>query len=85
MTTLAIPLPQALLAGFIADGSVTFHFTSPSSNPVGSDYLFINTATLSYTPVPLPAALPLFLGGLLVLARTAFRRSEPDIDNATAA
>ncbi len=84
----SIPIPQATLASLISGGDIRFWLTNsangvtPSAN--NGEWLWLSEATLSYTPVPLPAALPLFIGGLLVLARTAFRRKPVDEGAATA-
>ncbi len=75
-TTSVITIPAAVFNTFVGDGVVTFHFT----NPAGGDsaWMWLEKGTLEYTPVPVPAALPLFLSGLLVLARGFFRRKSED-------
>lgn len=76
-TTSVITIPAAVFNTFVGDGVVTFHFTNPAGG--GSAWMWLEKGTLEYTPVPVPAALPLFLSGLLVLARGFFRRKAEDV------
>ncbi len=74
----SVNIPMALFNSFLGDNLFTVYFTNSESSG-GSDWMWLGSATLDYTPVPVPAALPLFLSGLLVLTRGAFCRRREDL------
>ncbi len=75
LLTRNITIPKDIFNSFITGGTVTFHLTNPAMQDPSNDWFWFSSSeqTLSYTPVPVPAAFPLFLSGLLVLARGVLR------------
>lgn len=71
----SVTIPMALFNAFLGDNVFTVYFTNSESSGVG-DWMWLGQAELTYTPVPVPAALPLFLSGLLVLTRGLFRKKQ---------
>lgn len=75
LLTRTISIPASIFNSFIAGSTITFHLTNPEAQNPSNDWFWFSASeqTLSYTPVPVPAALPLFLSGFLVLARGILR------------
>ena len=70
----SITIANADLAGFTADGSVTFVFNVPATSGISQiEYRSLNL-TMTGSVIPLPAALPLFLSALAVFGFVARRR-----------
>ncbi|MGF1547944.1 MAG: hypothetical protein ACFCUG_11520 [Thiotrichales bacterium] len=73
---------SAFSVGFEADISRASQFGSTRQTPTGPfDFSYDATAQRDAS-LSIPALLPLFLGGLLVLSRNAFRLSDPTQHNA---